>query len=121
MFGQYYQEQEVIPKAKPGVYAVRLSSVREVVVKDYNVLRFEYVYEDGVKRTPNRIDIFDVVNPNDKEALKAFNYKMSKIRKCFNLSGSFNELSYNEWVGHSGKIEIKTDPDGWLEVYPVIE
>ena len=121
MFGQYYQEQEIIPKAKPGIYAVRLSNVHEVVVKDYNVLRFEYVYEDGIKRTPNHIDIFDVVNPNDKEALKAFNYKMSKIRKCFNLSGSFNELSYNEWSGHPGKIEIKTDSDGWLEVYPVIE
>lgn len=116
MFGASFQYEKPLPKAKPGEYEVFLKKVEERTVGGYPVLTFNIGYKDGVERIPRAFDIFDVTNPTNERAKKAFNSKMSKIIDCFALSGSFDAQSYESWVGHSGKVVIKETEDGFLNV-----
>lgn len=116
MFGASFQYEKPLPKAKPGEYEVIIKKVEERSVGGYPVLTFTIGYKDGIERIPKAFDIFDVTDPTNERARKAFNSKMSKIVDCFALSGSFDPQSYAQWVGHSGWVYIKATEDGFLNV-----
>ena len=121
MFGQNYQFVQPPLKATGGEYDVTLTKVEERNVKGYAVLTFSFEYEDKKNRVPNSFDLFDVVNQYDEKEQKAFNLKMSKIALCFGLKGSFNPTSYQEWVGHKGRIVITRSKDGFLNVTDFVD
>ena len=121
MFGQNYQFVQPPLKATGGEYDVTLTKVEERNVKGYAVLTFSFEYEDKKNRVPNSFDLFDVVNQYDEREQKAFNLKMSKIALCFGLKGSFNPTSYQEWVGHKGRIVITRSKDGFLNVTDFVD
>lgn len=121
MFGENYQFVQPPLKAVTGEYDVTLAEVKEENLKGYAVLRFYFSYKDGKVRVPNVFDLFDVVDPNDEKQQKAFNLKMSKIALCFGLEGSFNEASYTEWIGKTGRILITRSKDGFLNVTDFID
>lgn len=121
MFGQNYQFVQPPIKATGGEYDVTLTKIEERNLKGYAVLTFTFEYEDKKNRVPNSFDLFDVVNQYDEREQKAFNLKMSKIALCFELKGSFNPLSYQEWVGHKGRIVITRSKDGFLNVTDFVD
>ncbi len=116
MFGQYYQFVQPPIKAVNGLYDVELTKVEERNLKGYSTLHFEFKFADGKERVPNYFDLFDVQNPADEKAMRAFNIKASRIALCFGLHGSFCPQSYAEWVGSKGRVFISRSEDGFINV-----
>lgn len=116
MFGASYQFTQPPLKAVNGEYNVELTKVEEMNLKGYPVLRFHFKYEDGKPRVPDYFDLFDCQNPSDEKSLRAFNIKASRIALCFGLHGAFCPESYQSWVGLRGRIFVKRDDSGFINV-----
>ena len=121
MFGATYQFVQPPLKAVPGEYDVILTKVEERNLKGYSVLTYHFKYKDGKERVPNSFDLFDVTDVTDKDQIKSFNLKASKIALCFGLHGGFDPTSYQLWVGSEGRILITRSESGFLNVTEFID
>lgn len=116
MFGQTYQYRDAVVKASEGVHEVRLSKVYERSLKGYNVLTFEFEIIDEKADVPKSFDVFDCPVTADTKQKEAFNHRLSNIVRCFGLKGQFAPSSYQSWVGLTGKVRIKQDGEGFMNV-----
>lgn len=116
-FGASYQYVKQPKVLKDGDYFVKLGLAYETEVAGYKVLRFPFtVVDEKEECRPNYFDLFDVDDPFDKEKVKIFRTRASKIVDCFGLSGNFSDESYANWIGKTGAVHIEKSENNFTNV-----
>lgn len=116
-FGVHFQYQKPTDVLPEGEYDVTLGEAFETTVGGYAVLRFPFC-ADGVspETKPNYFDLFDCIDPNNKDKRDMFNKRASRIIDCFQLTGFFNTEGYRSWKGKRGRILVTKDENGFTNV-----
>lgn len=117
MFGSSFKYEDPVRPLLVGDYKVTLQKPYETTVSGYKVLKFPFtVDEEKEEVSPNEFVLFDTKPEDGEDKMKMFIRRASKIKACFILKGSFNEVNYVSWAGHKGKIHIDKDKAGFLWV-----
>lgn len=114
--GRYHYKEQALP-LKDGEYDVELEEPFETDVAGYHVLRFPFKVV-GIRENvvPNYFDLFDVSNELDEKQVQLFERNASKIKACFLLQGDFVPTSYFTWKGRRGRIVVKKQESGFINV-----
>lgn len=116
-FGASYQYVKQPKVLRDGDYVVKLGLAYETEVAGYKVLRFPFTVEGEKEECrPNYFDLFDVYDPQDKEKVKMFRVRASKIVDCFGLSGDFSDENYPNWIGKTGIVHIEKSENKFVNV-----
>ena len=117
MFGRSYEYTKQPKLLEDGDYKITLKLPYETTVGTYPVLRFPFfLKEPDEDIRPCYFDLFDCIDEDDEEKVKAFRNKASKIVDCFGLKGNFAPETYPRWVGSTGKVRIERSDAGFVNV-----
>lgn len=116
-FGDCYRYERQPVTLEPGAYDVYLIWIHEDVIDGRRALRFEFKVKGMPSLpSPGEFVLFDVTEHDGKGAVDEFNARVSKIKECFALYGSFGEENYMKWEMKEGRVYVSADRSGKLVV-----
>ena len=117
MFGKSYEYTKQPELLEDGDYKITLKLPYETTVGTYPVLRIPFFLKDQDEDIrPCYFDLFDCIDEDNEEKVKAFRNKASKIVDCFGLKGNFDPETYPHWAGATGKVRIERSDAGFVNV-----
>ena len=115
-FGDGYRREEKTPLATEGWKEVMLGVPSFKSKNEYVWLNFPILYENGQHLQPDSFALFDYKDKTNQDEVHSFNKKATEIFDCFNITPSFDSKDFPMWKGKTGKVFVKQDKNGFLQV-----